>query len=167
MRDQLAAAQWDLDTKNNELSSTQQLRDQLSAIQWELDVKVGEISNIQQQREADTERIAQLEKQCSDTSSWIETNLEDSSTLKSRIQEFENQLADLNNQYGGLYSTYGSKLFEFTALENQVADANLKVSELSDELRWIRLCFSYWKSVTRYSCDYLIPCGRTMKCSRN
>jgi uncharacterized coiled-coil protein SlyX len=60
--------------------------------------------------------------------------LEDSSTFKSRIQELENQLADLNNQYGGLYSTYGSKLFEFTALENQVADANLKVTELSDDL---------------------------------
>ncbi|XP_057380213.1 golgin subfamily B member 1-like [Daphnia carinata] len=134
LRDQLAAAQWDLDTKTNELSSAQQVREQLSAVQWELDAKVSELSAIQQQREADIERIAQLEKQCSDTSAWIETNVEDVSALKSRIQDLENQLADLNNQYGGLYSTYGSKLFEMTALENQLADANLKVADLSEQL---------------------------------
>ena len=56
------------------------------------------------------------------------------SVLKTRIQELENQLANLNNQYGGLYSTYGSNPFEVTALENQLAVANHKVTELTEEV---------------------------------
>lgn len=127
LREQLAAAY-------NELSFIHLLRDQLSGAEWQLEMTTTELSTVQEQRKADIKRIGQLEKQCSDTSSWIKVNMEDASTLKSRIQELENQLTDLNNQYEGLYSTYGSKLFEMTTLENQLADANLKVNALSEEL---------------------------------
>ena len=63
---QTGQAQWNLDTKTNELSSMQQMRDQLSAVRRELNATVDELSATQQQRTADAERFAQLEKQYAD-----------------------------------------------------------------------------------------------------
>ena len=122
LREQLEFVQWDLDTKTNDypLLKVETLRNQLTRTRSDLEATNSELITIRQQRDADIEWITQLEKQCADINALIESEMGDVSALKSRNQE--------------LYSSYGTKLFEMTTLENQLADANQKVADLTQQL---------------------------------